>query len=370
MAALSGAATITGTAIGAGFLGIPYVVAKSGLLIGIIHIIVLGLLILLINLYLGEITLRTKKNHQFPGYAKLYLGNIGRIVMLATMIFGIYSALVAYFIAEGETLSFIIFGSQDYAFSMSFLFFAFVSSLVYFGIDALKKGETIAVAISLAIMAVITIFFLPQANLANFSHVPENLTEWFLPYGVILFSFLSFSALPEVKQELQGKEKLLKKSIIIGALIPIIAYILFTTVTIGYIGAETPEIALIAFGKIPSLLAVVTLFTACFALSNAMRDMYKLDLNLPNFPSWLLAMFIPFIIFCFLSVYGWATFTTILKFGGAITGGLTGILISIMAIRAKKLGKRKPEYKIHISVPVIIILAIIFIAGIIYQFIF
>jgi hypothetical protein len=98
--------------------------------------------------------------------------------------------------------------------------------------------------------------------------------------------------------------------------------------------------------------------------------MYKLDLNLPNFPSWLLAMFIPFIIFCVVSVYGLATFTTVLKFGGAITGGLTGILITIMAIRAKKLGNRKPEYKVHISIPIIVILTIIFIAGIIYQFIF
>ena len=131
MALFSAAATITGTAIGAGFLGIPYVVAKSGLFIGIVHMVVLGLLIMLINLYLGEITLRTRKNHQFPGYAKLYLGNIGRLIMLATMIFGIYSALVAYFIAEGQTLSFIIFGSQEQALAMSFLFFAFIFALVF-----------------------------------------------------------------------------------------------------------------------------------------------------------------------------------------------------------------------------------------------
>ena len=34
---------------------------------------------MVLNLYVGEITLRTKGNHQLPGYAKRYLGKTGRV---------------------------------------------------------------------------------------------------------------------------------------------------------------------------------------------------------------------------------------------------------------------------------------------------
>ena len=56
-------ATLVGTTIGAGIMGIPYVVSKSGIVAGIIDIVLLGAVILMINLYVGEIALRTKKTH-------------------------------------------------------------------------------------------------------------------------------------------------------------------------------------------------------------------------------------------------------------------------------------------------------------------
>ena len=65
---------ITGTCIGAGFLAIPYVTAKAGFLTTLIYIIMFSIILLFVNLYLGEIILRTKKNHQLTGYAGKYLG--------------------------------------------------------------------------------------------------------------------------------------------------------------------------------------------------------------------------------------------------------------------------------------------------------
>jgi amino acid permease len=52
---------ITGMTIGAGILGIPYVVAQVGLKVGIAYILVLGLVMLLLNLMLGEIAVRTNE---------------------------------------------------------------------------------------------------------------------------------------------------------------------------------------------------------------------------------------------------------------------------------------------------------------------
>lgn len=363
-------ATLTGTAIGAGFLGIPYVVSKSGFLIGLIQMIVLALIIMLVNLYIGEIILRTKETHQLPGYASLYLGKWARAIMIFAMLFGIYAAMTAYFIGEGQVLSFIFTGSLQHSLFFSLIFFVVIAFLVYFGIEALEKGETFGLIAVLSITTIIAIIFLPKINLSNLTYESNNLFEWFLPYGVILFSFLSFSALPEVKQEIKGNEKLFKKAIIIGALIPLIAYIIFTVAVLGFAGKATPEIATIALGKIPSLLAVFTMFAACFALSNAIRDMYKLDLKIKHFYAWFLAIIVPFIIFLIVIKFQLATFTKLLELGGAVSGGLTGILAVLMLINAKKFGARKPEYKIPINWLIAIILILIFTAGILYQFVF
>lgn len=363
-------ATLTGTAIGAGFLGIPHAISKSGFFIGLIEMIILALIIMLVNLYLGEVILRTKQEHQLPGYADKYLGKWARVLMICAMIFGIYTALIAYFIGEGQVLSFILGGSANYSFMLSIAFFIVVAFLAYFGIEALEKGETIGLFIVLAIVILIAIAFIPKTNLGNLTYTTNNLFEWFLPYGIILFSFLSFSALPEVKQEIRGNEKVFKKAIIVGALIPLIIYIVFTIAVLGFAGKATPEIATIALGKIPSLLAVLTMFTACFGLSNAIRDMYKLDLKIKHFWAWVLAIVVPFILFLLITFFKLATFTKLLELGGAISGGLTAILAVFMLIQAKKHSNRIPEYKMPISWIVAILITLLFVAGIAYQFIF
>ena len=54
-------ATLMGATIGAGILGLPYVAAKAGLTNTIIMMIILAVAVLFLNLYIGEITLRSKR---------------------------------------------------------------------------------------------------------------------------------------------------------------------------------------------------------------------------------------------------------------------------------------------------------------------
>ncbi|HLD37857.1 MAG TPA: aromatic amino acid transport family protein, partial [Candidatus Nanoarchaeia archaeon] len=111
---LAGISILIGTAIGAGVLGIPYVVAKSGFLIGAIHILLIGAIILLANLYLGEIVLRTKGKHQLGGYARKYLGKTGSFFMSFAIIFSVYSAIIAYLVGISGSFSFLFFGNFNY----------------------------------------------------------------------------------------------------------------------------------------------------------------------------------------------------------------------------------------------------------------
>jgi len=65
---------------------------------------------------------------------------------------------------------------------------------------------------------------------------------------------------------------------------------------------------------------------------------------------------------------GARSFIGVIGFVGAITGGIDGIIIMLMAKAAKHRGQRKPEYSIPINWWIIILLIALFILGIVYQF--
>jgi len=156
----TGISILVGTSIGAGFLGIPYVAAQAGFFVAFAYIILLGLIILLVNLYLGEIALRTKGNHQIPGYAKKYLGKKGRFFSQFASIFAIYSAIVAYMIGVGESFSFLFLGNSGYAVLLGILFGLGMSGLLWRGVRTLKKFEKIVVALVLFFLVLIVVIYL------------------------------------------------------------------------------------------------------------------------------------------------------------------------------------------------------------------
>ncbi len=360
-------AVLVGTTIGAGFLGLPYVFAKSGFLIGLAYLIIITFFILLIKLYTGEIILRTNGNHQLAGYAKKYLGRTGGILMFFAMIFGIYSALVAYLIGEGKSLSYVFLGDIKYYFYFSILFWIIMSALAYIGLKALKKYEKIAMIIILSFVCLIFVFFVKSINIDNLSYI--NSENFFLPFGVVLFSYLAFSAMPEVRRVLSKQENLMKKTVFLGVLIPFLFYLIFAFVVVGNFGLQVPEIATLALGRFFSLLGVFTMFTAFFTLTLSIRDMFRFDFGLGRFRGWLLAVFIPLILFLIIYFFNIAGFVQIISISGVISGGLTGILIVLMAIKAKKIGKRKPEYSIKLPLILAILLILFFIAGLIFEFV-
>ncbi len=368
-------ATLVGMIIGAGILGIPYVFAQAGLFWGLINIIGIGLITLLAHLYLGEIILRTKGKHQLPGYASIYLGKMGRILMLISMMLIQYGALVAYMIGEGEVLSFIFFGITSISLNITFAlaFFIIMSILIFFGLKTLGKGELIGLVAILVTVIAIAIFFLPQAQLANLkTYNPFLNLRFFFPYGAILFAYLGFAAIPEMKEILKSKKAKasMKKAIIVGSIIPIAVYILFTLTVFAYSGQATPEIATISLGRIACLFALFTMFTSFLAIGIAQKQIFWYDLKFKHFTSWLLTCIPVLLITIPIILFQFASFIDIISFSGAVAGGLGGILIILMAIKAKKIGQRKPEFTFPINWFIAALLILLFAFGIIYQFMF
>jgi len=67
---LVAAFTLTGTIIGAGILGLPYVFSQAGFLSGLFWLFFLTAIILYVSLSIGEISLRTREKKMLSGYAE------------------------------------------------------------------------------------------------------------------------------------------------------------------------------------------------------------------------------------------------------------------------------------------------------------
>jgi len=363
---ISAISIIAGTCIGAGFLGIPYVTAKAGLLTTLIYILVFSIIILLVNLYLGEIILRTKTNHQLAGYAEKYLGKRGKWIMLYSTKFAIFAAIVAYTIGVGESISMLLFGNINFFIIIGLFFGLFMSMIIWRRMHSLKIFEKAGVSISLALLLSIGIIFFNKINLVNLTYT--NLNHILLPFGVILFSMMSFVAIPEAKMALNKNKQLLKKAIIIGTLLPALFYIIFTIIVVGFKGPQTPEIATFALGGIFILMGIITMFTSYLALGTALEQTYIFDFKNSKKRAWFKASIIPIAIFLIVQIFkDFFSFIRVISIGGVVSGGLVAILVLIIHKRATKLGDRKPEFSLPISNILIIILSIIFASGIILE---
>ena len=361
---LGAISTLVGTIIGAGILGIPYIIAKSGFVAGLIQIVLIGIMVLVVNLLLGEVVLRTQGNHQLTGYADRYLGKKGKIIMMFSMILGNYGAMIAYLIGEGQTLGAVFNFNQMF---FTILFFAVFSIFVYKGLKAVEASESVLMIFKMLLFITIflLIIFSGHFNIRNLTHL--DIKNMFLPYGVILFAYLGASAIPEVKEELKKNTKLIKKAILIGTLIPIAVYSLFALGVVGLTGIRTTEIATIGIGNllgegillIVNLFAIVSMATGFLAIALALKEMYQYDFKINKHLAWIITCFVPLIL-VFLGV---KDFISIIGLTGAIAGSMEGCLIVLMYYKARKTGKRKPEYSIGLWKPIGYAIMALFIAG-------
>ena len=239
--------SLMGALMGAGVLGLPYVIMKSGFLIGFIEIMIIGTILVMTNLYLGEISLRTKEKHQLPGLAKKYLGTKSEVIMLIVALFGLYASLIAYLIGESESLSYLITNTSNYILPLGIIIWLVFTLISHIGLKATEEGEEIGVIAIILLVAIISIFLWNNVEPTNLQTM--DIEHIFLPLGAILFTFLGCTAIPEAREVIGRETKNFKKVIIRSFVAISILFLIFIAIVIGTQGTSTPEIATLALGK-------------------------------------------------------------------------------------------------------------------------
>lgn len=358
---------IVGGTIGAGVLSIPYAVSKVGLIVGISYIIVLGLLMIGLNLLLGEVSAETKGDYQLVGLTYKYLGKIGGRVMTFLSYIMLIGVLTIYIIGEGEVLSSIFGGTS---FFWSIIFFVLFGTLVAIGIRGVK---TVNFFISLSILLVILIIvFLssPHIDIENIGF--SNFSYLLFPYGIILFAFHGTTSVPEARFLLKKRDLDLKKAIIISGLISITAYALFAFAVVGVTGQETTEIATIGLGHqlgkilflFGNLFAILAMAGSFLIAGVSLKDSLSWDYKIPTWLANIFVLGLPLLIF----LLGMREFIAMIDLVGGVFISIEMILVLLIYKKAKQTGALdSPEYDLRHTLLLGIILLIVLTIGGIYS---
>ncbi len=358
-----------GTMVGVGIFGIPFAFSKAGFWIGFSLLIFIGFITVLLNLMYGEVVLRTHEEHQITGYADKYLGLWFKRAIFFSVALGLYSALLVYIVIAGEFLN-NIFSSIFYASptSYSLIFFIVLSILILRGIKRISWIEFFLMGLFVLVVLLIFGIGVSKINLSNLTGIHPEF--WLLPYGVLLFAFAGFSAIPIQRDILKGQENNLKKSILLAVLLAGALYLLFAFTVLGISGSATTPDAISGLYQflgtniifLGSLFGILAVSTSFLMLGSAFLEMFQLDYDISKKWAWFLVVAPPLVLF----LGGLRAFIDIISLAGSVAIGLEGIVLTFVYIKSKSKGDRVPEYSLELPKFIYYLLIFMFGAGIVY----
>jgi len=368
-------ATFSGTIIGVGLFGLPFVASKIGYYPMLFYFGILTIVSILVHQIFGEICLRTNGEHRLPGYAQIYLGKPAKWISIFSTSIGLFGSNLAYIVIGGSFLSYLlqpIFGGDPIIYIL--LFFISGALLTFFGFKSISRTELLGLII--IFFAIIYMFAksLSHIDIENMLTYDFSLLNLFLPYGVILFSLSGMSIVPEVVERLRLNPKNLKGIFASGIILAAVLYIMFIFLTLGVTGRQTTADALSGLKELLGnkvmiagyILGVLATFTSYISSSLTLKKIFSYDINLTPIISWIIAVSVPILLY----LLGINDFILIIGFVGAVTMGIDSLTIFLIYLRAIKAGERKPEYELKLNKFIIYGLGLIFILGAIIELIF
>ncbi len=346
---------LIGTQIGAGILGLPYIMKDSGLM-GIAIVVLMGIITMITALFILS-CIKDDEDTTLTELASSCLGNwAGIITFLSIVLYG-YGALIAYIAGSGDILSSALHITPT---TGALLFWAIMSGIVFMGLKASGKAE-VFIGISLLVaLGISIILVLPSVKAENL--MTWNLKDLLPLIGVSMFAYASHLIVPEIKT---GTDKETAKKVIIwGFIIPMVFYALFVLAFVGAFGKDVPQMAMMAisgkFGILGTLLGILVPLTAISTsfIGIAYAQMNNIENLIGNkFVAWLLVVVPPILIY----LMGLKSFTGALSIAGSY-GGLifAGVIPVLLYIKSNKTSPYR-----HLAYSLLSLFAIVFIANIV-----
>jgi tyrosine-specific transport protein len=358
--------TLSGTMMGAGILALPFVFSSAGFLSGLFWLLLISFLVLFVNLSLGEVVLRSSGTHQLVGYARRYLGPVGERFMFFSVLFGMYAALLAFLVGQGSSFS-ALFPGVFPPLVWGIIFWFSMLFVLRRGLGGLKSFELYGVFV--VILIVLGLFFAFSSYVDLYSYVGINEEFFFLPVGIVLFSFLGFASIPEMKRELGSNLRFLRSAIVFGTFVPLVLYVLFTSLFSGDLVSSVSEVATLSFGgPFLILLGMFTMATSFVIHSFALRDMFVFDEDFSSGKAFFFSSLLPLLLYVIVELFGFASFVSILGVGGVLAVGSSAILILLMNLRSKVVdASSRPSFVVPMNWFLVVFFSLLFVFAVVVE---
>jgi hypothetical protein len=246
--------------------------------------------------------------------------------------------------------------------------------MVLLGIKTISKVELTLNL--LFISAIIGVFLLSLSKIDVGNFLTFNSSEMFLPFGVIMFSFFGWSAIPCILGMLRTPEERSKigKVIRTALIVCFSVYLIFMLTVVGVSGGATSSDAftgLVPFlGKnivfLGALFGLITCGTSFLVVASYFKDTLSFDFNIPLPLAFMIACGLPLL----LVFSGILQFIEALGLIGSFMGMIEGVAIILIFKKIRKVGTRMPEYTLKVPTFVLWIISIILIGGAVSQLIY
>jgi tyrosine-specific transport protein len=364
---------MVGTAIGAGIFGLPFVVSRAGFLPSMLLLMLLGILTLVSNLMYGEITLRTKGRCRLVGYSDKYLGPWGKQIAAVTSFLSFYASLLVYMILGGVFLHAMfspLFGGD--VFSYSLIIFIFSSVAIYLNLNLFSVIESWMTALLIIVVFIVIFKSLPAIDTSNFLTADPH--YFFLPFGAMLFSLGAMSSIPELEHIIRKRKGRIKNVIISSTIFYTLIYIFFIIAVLGVTGNQTTEESFVGLSRsigdgvvvLGFIFGFLAIATSYLMTGISLKEIFWYDYGISEKRAWFLTCFVPLFIF----LLGLRDFIQIITFAGSITGGISGILVTLIFYRAKVKGDTKPAFEFNFSKTLSSVIILVYVLGMFYQLIY
>lgn len=334
------ASILAGIIIGAGVFSLPFVFVSAGLATSFFYLGFFGIVYVLLYFIYADIIVRTPGEHRFVGYADIYLGRAGFVSALAIGLLQLFFVMTIYLILA-PSFSRLFFGGD---FLSHLLIFWIAGSILMF-MDSRRLGfsEFLIVAGIAAIMYVIFLAGLPGFlyPAVPFSFGKLDLSK-FLSVGPILFALSGSLAVPEIIgyfREAKIPISFLRKSLVLGGAIPVLAYSGFVIGVIGLSNVVSEDSISGLTGGASDLLlwsigilGILSIISSYIVVGANVRKIMQYDLKMPALAGGIAAVFMPALLY----FSGFRNFLGAVSFVGALFLPLESIMLVAIWIRMDK----------------------------------
>ncbi|MEZ9886576.1 amino acid permease [Vibrio splendidus] len=264
---------LSGTALGAGMLVIPMVLAQFGFMISSVLMLLIFIGTTYSALLLAEACTKTKDNSGMSSVAYLTLGSKGKHFINALFYLLLVCMLIAYILGVGDIIHKLLLDvGVDVSASVAYTIFSLLMGVIVVAgksyIDKLNRGLFIMMVVMLLI--VIASLF-SNIRLDYLTQTSKYTANDVVQYSAVIFtSFASMVVIPSlVIYNREATQKQIRNMILLGSVIPLICYLTWLFAIIGNLGTDAisqfhniSELISAFSGQSAWLKVVIALFSA------------------------------------------------------------------------------------------------------------